>query len=163
MEETLTYEDIWNLLQKEYRSNVLFQLQKDFYEEAERLAAELEREEVEKTVNTKTNVNRLINKIRERRIQKILLYIAYNKQIQQPLPICETNIYNKITQIIDAAKTPANTESIKEFVLNTLQDIPEIYLPSGERIGPLSKESKIKTKDKNDAEFLVNSMLCVYY
>lgn len=161
MKDELTYDIVWQVYQKEKQTNKLFPLQKDFYSEVEKLA-------VNKSMNNNgnniplVNIHHLIKKIKEKRKQKILLYVAYDKQIDHPIPTEEYNLYNKITKIFTETGTIKPDEHLNQK-LNILQDIPEIFLPSGNKIGPLKKSEKIQINNKADEEFLITNMLCEVY
>ncbi len=157
----MTYDIIWQTYQKEKQTNRLFPLQTDFYSEAKRLiTAKNTNPDIENT--KRTNITHIISKIKEKRTQKILLYIAYNKQIETPIPLEETNLYNKLIQILtESQNITINEMQIQK--LNVLQTIPEIFLPSGNKTGPLNKSDKIQIENKSDKEFLITSMLCELY
>jgi hypothetical protein len=152
----IDYDFLWHTLQTESKNRILNPLPVDFYKEAEALAATTT-ENINN--NVANNITTIISKIKEIRTHKLLLYIAYKKQIQQPIPIEEQEIYEKIILYISERQPIKKQDG---STLNTIQTVPEIYLPSGGKIGPLSKGEKITIKEKNDAEFLINSLICEY-
>lgn len=83
--------------------------------------------------------------------------------MQHPIPTPELNLYNKITTTVrEAGKTQERPTDEKPTTLSALQNIPEIFLPSGNKIGPLTKQERIRVTDRKDATFLVDNMLCEY-
>ncbi len=157
IEDKLTFDIIWQIYQKEKQTNRLFPLQKDFYSKANKLVSNKPQNPSMESV-TSVNINNIITKIKEKRQQKILLYIAYDKQIEHPIPTEEFNFYNKIIEMITKTQLPTNSNQTQN--LNMLQDIPEIFLPSGNKIGPLKKSEKIQIDNKTDSKFLINNLLC---
>ncbi len=151
----IDYDFLWHVLQSESKNRILNPLPINFYKEAESLKTETSNN----PENTNSNITTMINKIKEIRTHKLLLYIAYKKQIQQPIPIEEQETYEKIVSYIYEHQKLQQSDKSQ---LNAIQAIPEIYLPSGNKIGPLSKGEKITIKEKNDAEFLINSLICEY-
>ncbi len=155
----VSYDFLWQTLQEESKNKTLNQLPQDFYSEAEQLLKE--EKDADKRENINNNITNMISKIKEIRINKLLLYIAYGKQIQMPIPIEEQEAYERITAYIYEYRNRNKGEN-EPKALSVVHNVPEIYLPSGNKIGPLSEGQKIKINEKNDAAFLINSLICEY-
>ncbi len=160
----MSYETIWQVYYKEKQTNELQLLPDFFYSDTQinSIKTDLKDEENQKEFSIKENINLLITKIFEKRKQKILIYSAYNKSLPQPIPNIELNFYNKLqelknTYILNIKQTQVNIS------LKSLDYLPEIILPSGEKIGPLKKEEiiEIKSKESEDINFLINNSICV--
>ncbi|MGC8478405.1 MAG: hypothetical protein ACP5NE_00545 [Candidatus Micrarchaeia archaeon] len=158
MEENLSYEILWQASYKEKKTNELQTLPKTFYEDINAYLISLKGDE---ELETKRNAQKLLSELIEKRKQKILIYIAYNKPLPQPSIEIEQEFYEKVSTIFKAEvfdKTAA--KHAKEETLNVVKDIPELLLPSGKRIGPLKKGDLLPVVDKEDAEFLKAAAIC---
>ncbi len=100
----------------------------------------------------------MLYNIYKKRKQKILIYLAYNKQVPQPMPVIEQNYYEKLLVIINSEKL--NLEETDNKNLLALQSIPKIILPSGNEIGPLEKDQFIFAENEEDKKFLINNNIC---
>ncbi len=166
MAESITYNLLWEALQKERASNSLQLLQKGFYEDVKEFITQ-EKEKKNKTEEEAAqiaNVERLVNEIFEKRKQKIVLYVAYKKPLPNPIPEIELDMYKKIndlfnnTKLFESSEQKTSTNKLRV----TIEKLPEVFLPSGTKIGPLEKGQIIEINDKNDAQFLIDNSLCVY-
>lgn len=162
MKNDITYETLWQVAQKEKSTNELQLLPKTFYEEIHAFVTDLEKEESREAQTTKKNTVSLVDELYERRKQKIMLYVAYKKPIPQPAIQKEIDFYNRL---LDTSKE--NRLEISEDAkpgtktLRALQNLPEIILPSGKRIGPLEKNQILELKEnEEDIKFLLNNTIC---
>jgi len=160
--ENLTYDYIWQIYQKEKQTNELSTLPKMFYNDAHIFIKKLTDEgEKEDSSSIKNNTQKLINLIFERRKQKIMMYIALNKNIPS-ITEEEMEFYKKTAELYSGTKlTRQDTQEVKQQLTAT-KDIPEILLPSGKKMGPLKKEQEVKVDDPNDINFLLTTSLCIY-
>ncbi len=159
----ISYETIWQIYHKEQQTNELQLLSDSFYTEAQSsLKTELKNLENKEEINIKENIQSLIAKIFEKRKQKLLIYSAYNKLPPNPIPDIELIFYNKIQEIKSTYKLNINNLQ-SNIQLKILEDLPEIILPSGEKIGPLKKDQiiEIKSKESEDINFLINNSICI--
>ena len=82
MANNQTYEMLWQAAQKERQTNELQVLQKNFYDEISEFLKRLEgREITDEDASTKKNTLKLLDELYERRKQKILIYVAYKRQL----------------------------------------------------------------------------------
>lgn len=164
MAETLSYDYLWQACQKEKQTNQLLLVPKTFYEDIIEYINSLPAPGPgEADSGMKANSIKLLNEIFERRKQKILLYVAYNKQLPQPISNLELEFYNRLTEVARATKL--EHQSIRKSngtALRSLKDIPEIILPSGNKVGPLKKDQVLEMKKDTDSdiEFLTKNMIC---
>ncbi len=103
-----------------------------------------------------------MSEIYERRKQKILIYVAYKKQLPQPAIQAEQQFYNTLIETTNNNKLDMQRpkEGGKQ-TLQTLQALPEIILPSGKKIGPLEKDQTVVIDaDEEDIKFLVSNTIC---
>lgn len=159
----LTYETLWQITQKEKQTNELQLLPKTFYKDInEFLSGFSEKELTESEETTKKNTIRLLNDLYERRKQKILIYVAYKKQIPQPAIQTELDFYNRVLEFANGNSVEVLTpQKPHAHILKSLQSIPEIILPSGKKIGPFEKGQVLEIAgDEGDVEFLVNNTIC---
>ena len=155
--DNLTFDEIWQVWQKEKQSSKLQQISKTFYEDIFKYIKNTQsNSEIQKT--TQENLLRITNNIYERRKQKILIYLAYNQNLPQPLPKSETQLYTRLSEVLKNEKLESSEEESRDLLV--LQDIPKVILPSGKEIGPLEKEQTIKVEDEYDENFLINNSIC---
>ena len=160
-ENNLTYETLWQVLQKEKQTNEIQVVGKTFYNDISEFIKTLEKDKTEENEQIKNNTIRLSNDLYERRKQKILVYVAYNRQLPQPLPLEETNFYNKTMESFKSNQfTYYLSKESKKAMFESLYDIPEMLLPSGNKIGPLTKNQTVAIENTDDAIFLINNALC---
>ena len=166
MAENISYEFLWEILQKERSSNSLQLVPKNFYSEVFDFikAAKEKNQKSEETDIQITNVERLIFEIFEKRKQKIVLYVAYKKPIPSPVVDVELDLYNKLMDIYTNTKIIGQKEAkTQQNMLRVIiEKLPEVFLPSGLKIGPLEKGQVIEVADKADSAFLIDNSLCVY-
>ena len=160
--ESITYDYIWEVYQKEKATNELQQVMKTFYKDISTFIAGLDAEHAEEAETTQTNTKRLVVSIYERRKQKIMVYVAYGKQIPQSVAKEETDFYNSIIKlfnenVVDERILAGND---KKKSLKAACDIPEIFLPSGKRVGPVGKTEFVEVASSEDEEYLITNKLC---
>ena len=162
MDKTTTYETLWQITQKEKQTNELQLLPKTFYTDIQEFLAGIDTKEAsEEDTNMKKNTLKLINELYERRKQKILIYVAYKKQVPQPAAQAELDFYNGLLEFANKNKLPLEGSKGHVHTLKSMQAIPEIMLPSGRKIGPFEKGQVIEIRDSDeDAKFLINSSIC---
>ncbi|MCL4381274.1 MAG: hypothetical protein M1331_00210 [Candidatus Marsarchaeota archaeon] len=172
MDSGISYETVWQILHKEKQTNELQLIPNTFYNDAERFIKnniksnatlnDANGSEFENKLNTKENIMFLLNKIFEKRKQKLLIYIAFNKPMPQPLPEIEMSFYNRLNEL-KKEFTLNIEEKAQGIFLKVVSDIPSILLPSGGKIGPLQKDQiiNIKEKESEDINFLINNSICV--
>ncbi len=161
MEEAITYDYLWQAYQKEKQTNQLLLLPKTFYSDTVEFVKKY-REDKSLNITVMENTIKLLNEFFERRKQKILVYIAYDKQLPQPISNNEIEFYNKLLQIVKSeklnldAKSSINTPN----TLKSAKDIPEIVLPSGNKLGPLRKNQIIEMENEQDRTYLIENTIC---
>ncbi|MCL5430581.1 MAG: hypothetical protein M1504_03865 [Candidatus Marsarchaeota archaeon] len=163
MEQDTSYEMLWQVTQKEKQSNELQPLPKTFYDDVSSYLKQFDKKELsDDEANTKKNTLKLLNELYDRRKQKVLIYVAYKKQLPQPAILKEQEFYNLILE--ETSKNTINISSIQKQdtkVLRTLQALPEIILPSGRKLGPVEKGQLIEVSNKeDDIKFLINTTIC---
>jgi len=158
--DRIDYSYLWKLLQEEKQTNVLLPIAKDFYSSATKL---MQRSSTgnDQADNEKTNVAKILLELFERRKQKIMLYIAYDRQLPQQVDAQEMEFYNSMIKIVKAERLDLTEDKHAKIVLKVVKDIPEIMLPSGSKIGPLEKGGIIEVESLNeDMNFLLNNTIC---
>ncbi len=164
MVSDVTYELLWQVTQKEKHTNELQALPKTFYADIGDFIKSFEnRETSEEEQNIKKNTLRLANELFERRKQKIMIYVAYKRQLPQPTVQREADLYNRLLDVANGEKLePAGRfKASGTQTLRSLQSIPEIILPSGKRVGPLEKGQIVEVAaEEEDIKFLINNTIC---
>jgi len=161
MTTTITYDYLWEAYQKEKQTNQLLPISRTFYTDSlffiNGLAAKGETESV-----TKTNSISILNNIFEKRRQKILIYIAYGKQLPQPISNLEQELCNKVQDILKVNKLDGTNIRLTDKVsLRSLKDMQEVILPSGNKAGPFKKDQIMELgNQENDIEFLLSNAIC---
>lgn len=139
-----------NLLKTEQKSGEIAPLPKEFY---------LKINEKLKTYGTTEsdeykNLAKLYNSIKDRRTQKILVYLAYNKELPRPLPAEDEDLYIQIKNIINKSGGESKPSKLK-----VSKTIPQIVAPSGNKLGPYEQNEIIYVYDRADAKFMVENKL----
>ena len=150
MEADFSVNGLYNLLKTEQKSGEVISLQKDFY---------LKIEEKLKTYGSANgdeykNIQKVVNSLKERRRQKILVYIAYNKELPRPLPLEEEDLYIQIKNILNKSNSEPKPSKVK-----IAKTIPQIVAPSGSKLGPYEQNEIIYIYDRADAKFIVENKL----
>ena len=163
MDSAIRFDILWQVWQTERKSSILQPLDKNFYKNAIEFYDQVD---ISEDQDLKTNVIKILSNIIELRKQKLLSYVAYNKPIQQTLPKEELDFYKEVAsytktfkdKFFEGAgiKLPKKDKS----ELKVHQEIPEIILPSGNKIGPLQKNNIIYVENESDMEFLLNNGIC---
>jgi DNA replication initiation complex subunit (GINS family) len=159
MNDDITYDYLWQAYQKEKQTNQLLLIPKTFYEDTIGFINTIKGDKNHDQV-TVENTIRMVNDFFEKRKQKILIYVAYNKQLPQPISNNETEFYNKILQAVKSEKLDFVSTKNSSYVLKSMKDIPEIILPSGSKVGPLQKDQVIETANEQDRNYLVDNTIC---
>jgi DNA replication initiation complex subunit (GINS family) len=157
MDETLSYDYLWQALQKEKQTNQLLLLPRTFYED---VMGFINNKAKGSDLAARENAPKLIAEFFERRKQKILIYIAYNKPLPQPINSNELEFYNRVLQVVKSEKLENTVQIAATPSLRSLKDIPEIMLPSGNRIGPVKKDQVISLENEQDKVYLLENAIC---
>lgn len=146
MEEETTVENLFRRLSEEKKTGELLPLPFDFYKQ--------DREEEKKTGEEKQKENRLriLNMLRARRVQKILIHLAYGRQPPKPIPKEEEKLYLTIKKILDEESNNGKIIKIK-----IKSKIPEIITPRGVKLGPYQENEIVETENDADVEFIINN------
>jgi len=160
--EELYYEMLWQAHQKEKRSNELQLIPKTFYDDAQAYIKKVESgTRTDKTTQQAENASRLLSEIFERRKQKIMVYVAYGKQIPSPAPQTEMDLYESAQKLLSKARLDSTKpDAPNGYKLRANQDIPEVILPSGRKVGPMEKDQVVEIGEKEDRMFLINNKIC---
>jgi hypothetical protein len=154
----ISYDYIWQIYQSEKATNTLQLIPKSFYSDVQAFVSELDTANNEESTTIKTNTIRIVDAIFQRRKQKIMVYVAYGKQQPQPAPAEEAEFYNALQKLFSNENLSAGKMSKPS--LHALRDIPEIFLPSGNKIGPINKSSIVEVSNEEDAAYLMSNKLC---
>jgi DNA replication initiation complex subunit (GINS family) len=158
MDETISYDYLWQAYQKEKQTNQLLLLSKTFYEDVNEFIILGGKN---KGSSLYENTQKLLDEFFEKRKQKILIYIAYNRPLPQPISNIELEFYNKILQTVKSERLTAQGKETRPTILKSAKDIPEIILPSGRKFGPLKKDQKIGSIEEQDKVYLLENTICI--
>jgi hypothetical protein len=160
MVESISYDFVWRMYQKEKQTNQLLQISKAFYSD---IYDYLKTNAL--TEQQKTNMEAIILAMVEKRKQKIFLYAAYGKPLPQPISDTEQEFYNKLIELTATYKiNKADDANKRTKLVKSLTDVPEIILPSGSKFGPLKKNEIAELQNReNDIAYLLKNTLCEIY
>lgn len=136
-------------LDAERKTGELLQLPKDFYEEIERHNGN-----TDLTDKHVQNVKKTLEMLKTKRMQKILIYLAYGKSLPSQVPVEEENIYNEIKRILNKEIVLQKTTKIR-----IITKIPEIITTSGQKIGPFEIGEVISSDKAKDIPFILNNKI----
>ncbi|MGA3020448.1 MAG: hypothetical protein ABSD68_00665 [Candidatus Micrarchaeales archaeon] len=154
MSQPITPEVLFSKLQNEKATGELLALQKDFYLSLNTLITELENTVTEEKKRQVENIKKMFFALKERRKQKVLMYLAYNKRMPQPIPDEEEDLYNEINKVLNKGAS-----SIKISRLKIISSIPEVLTANGRKIGPFKQGEVVEVSNSNDAEFILNNKI----
>jgi DNA replication initiation complex subunit (GINS family) len=159
MDEKLSYDYLWQACQKEKQTNQLLLLPKTFYEDVGEFVNRkpLAKED---SLTTRENASKLLSEFFERRKQKILLYVAYERPLPQPIANLELEFYNKVLEVVKSEKLTMQKETGTKSLLKSIKDIPEIILPSGNRFGPVKIGETFESISEQDKVYLIENSIC---
>ncbi len=144
---TNSAEVLYARLSDERKTGELLPLPVDFYRK-------LDLKENASDTDTTVNNNKLLNTLKAKRIQKLLIYLAYDRQPPQPIPAEEGELYKRIRAVV--SNTDADEKSSR---IKVLSDIPEIATPTGGKIGPYRANEIIELQDESDVEFVLKNKI----
>ncbi|MEM3181030.1 MAG: hypothetical protein QW091_02305 [Candidatus Micrarchaeaceae archaeon] len=144
-------EILFDKLSAEKSTGELNPLTADFYYKAEQYIALLAN--TDKSSVEVVNAQKMLSQLKEKRKQKILVYLAFGKPLPKPIPEEEETLYNEILQIL------SNSADVKTTRLKILADLPEIMTPEGKKLGPFKNGEVIEVTDVKDASFIVNNKI----
>ncbi|MCL4365573.1 MAG: DNA replication complex GINS family protein [Candidatus Marsarchaeota archaeon] len=149
MENELTINYLNNILKNENKTGEIVSLPRNFYKNIE---------EKEKTLTKDSdelkNMIKLFDLIKEKRRQKILIYLAYNKEIPRPLPSEEEDLYTQIRIILNKNQGEPKPQKIKFW-----KSIPEIITSTGNKIGPYEQAEIVLLYNLSDIKFIIDNKL----
>ncbi|MGC8538362.1 MAG: hypothetical protein ACP5MK_00640 [Candidatus Micrarchaeia archaeon] len=150
--EKFSAEKLFWLTQQERKVGEILPLPKTFYSETTEYVKKLE------SAGNKTekeNYEKMLYNLKEKRFQKILIYLAYGKSIPSQVPDEERFLYEKVKQLIDEAKNSGP----KTVRIKINADLPELTTTTGNKIGPFKQNQIIEVINSSDAEFILNNKL----
>ncbi|MDE1855051.1 MAG: hypothetical protein KGH57_01890 [Candidatus Micrarchaeota archaeon] len=155
MSLTVSAEFLFSVLQQEKATGELQQLQQDFYIQADKYVASLSgKHRSEEDERQAENTKRMLASLLEKRKQKILLYIAYNKPLPASVPVEEEKLFNDIRGVL--TKDDSITKISK---MRITSDIPEVFTTEGRKIGPFRQGEVVEVSDSNDIEFIIKNKI----
>ena len=143
-------ETIFAKLIEEKKTGELQPLPRNFYKNIEEDIKNHNQPNTQELQNKQSTLGAL----RSRRMQKILVYLAYNKPLPTPLPVEEEDIYYQILKIINKEEQSTKTTKIRITI-----KIPEIITPNGSRIGPYQEGETVQLSNTTDIEFIINNKI----
>lgn len=146
----LTTNELSIALKNEKKTGELVPLPKDFYRQAEQTL----KDSGESESNEYSSVSKLIASIREKRAQKLLIYVAYDKDLPQSIPSEDEDLYIQIKKIVN--KNAPENKSIK---VKITKKIPQVITPSGNSIGPFEQNEVVYLSDMADVKFIIDNKL----
>ena len=134
-------------------------LHKDFYGDVELFIEKLSDPTNPEMATIKANIIKISNDIFNRRKQKVLLYVAYKRPLPSQSPAIESRIYESISETMNCG-LEGKINAVTEQAMEVLDNIPEVMMPNGSKIGPLSKGQRISITNNEEAKFLVEAGIC---
>jgi DNA replication initiation complex subunit (GINS family) len=151
----ITTEMLFTRLNEEKSKGELVPLQKEFYTAATEFVKTLEvGTENDPGQKQAENTRRLLENLKEKRRQKLLIYLAYEKPLPHPIPEEEEALYNKIRKILNRSEEKASVATVK-----ITADIPEVFTSEGRKIGPYKQGEIVEVPNSGDIEFMVKNKI----
>jgi hypothetical protein len=151
----ITTEMLFSKLNEEKNRGELMPLQKEFYTSAAEFVQKLESESAgQQNQKQAENTRRLIESLKEKRRQKLLIYLAYEKPLPQQVPEEEEALYNEIRKILNKDRDVSKVATVK-----ILTDVPEVITSEGRKVGPYKQGDVIEVPNSSDVEFMVKNKI----
>lgn len=151
----VSVETLFGMLNEEKKTGELLKLDKDFYAVAEKYAKTEEDTSDENKKQKIANFKKLLASFKSLRERKILIYLAYNKQITNQIASEEQALYVQVRKLLES-KNP-ESENITRIKVST--DIPEIVTPNGNKLGPLKQNQIIEVEKGSDLDFIIQNRI----
>ncbi|MDE1846553.1 MAG: DNA replication complex GINS family protein [Candidatus Micrarchaeota archaeon] len=149
----VSVEQLFNMLQAEKKTGEIIPLPANFYKKAGAEADSLEKSSPDP--QHPTNFRKLLSSIKERRTQKLLIYLAYNKQLPGQMPDEEEQLFKSIRSLINGGLGEiARTKKVRISA-----DIPELIMPNGGKTGPYKQNQVVEFAEDYEADFLLSNKL----
>ncbi len=153
--ELLMFDEVFYLFQEERKKGDLKQLPREFYKSTQEYINKLEkttenRDEEDKKIS---NFKKIISGLKERRRQKILIYLAYNRSLPEKIPFEEEQLYIKLKNTLN--ENGANEPKFLKLKINS--NMPEIITPKGNKMGPFNQNQIVEVSNDTDLEFLIKN------
>ncbi len=153
MESAEFIKTVFDKFAEEKKTGELLPITKDFYKKAEERST-VTVEDGPEAKKTKENTLKTLQALKTRRLQKLLVYLAYDRRPPLQLTEEETEIYSKIKKLIEE-----KSEKQKTIKIKILYKIPEIINPKGGKMGPYEPNQIIECTEGEEAAFLVNNKI----
>lgn len=155
MSTNISTELIFAKLQSEKSTGELAALPASFYADISTFISEMEKSDLtESSAKQLETAKKMTLTLKDRRKQKLLIYLAYDKPLPQPIPDEEEVLYNEIRQILNRSSARSRLSKLK--ITTT---IPEVLTASGEKVGPYKQGDIIEVSDGNDADFIIKNKI----
>jgi DNA replication initiation complex subunit (GINS family) len=152
---TITSDLIFSKLNEEREKGALASLPKEFYAEVSAFIESMNADASGTKQKQTANARRMLHELKEKRKQKLLIYLAYDKPLPQPMPDEEEALYNEIRRILN--RTGESGE--KTARIKILADVPEILTAEGRKIGPYQQGAVVEMARGADAEFMLKNKI----
>lgn len=148
----ITVEQLYNMSLSEKKTGEVLPLPKEFYKVAESKLKSLESGGDPQHLG---NFKKLLASVKERRIQKLLIYLAYNKVLPSQVPEEEEELYSKVKLLLNSNEPPS--QKLRRIRVTT--EMPQLMMPNGIKSGPYKQNQLLELSDNYEAEFLLNNKL----
>ncbi|MCL5008645.1 MAG: hypothetical protein M1156_02010 [Candidatus Marsarchaeota archaeon] len=145
MEIGKAIELLYGKLSEERRTGELLVLPSNFYATIQENINSGSTEEI------KDNYNKLLNNLKTKRIQKLLIYLAYGRQPPKPIPLEEEALFVDIKRLLE------KKEPMQGVHIRISADVPEIITSNGNKLGPYKKNEIITVQDDADIQFILKN------
>ena len=156
LERSVQPDEIFNIIKTEARHGEMTDLSPDFYVKLRKKIEDLKNTDDETNTSTAENVVQAEKTLKTKRMQKILIYLAYNKQLPARVPEEERSTYERIKQIINETSSLSKTTKVK-ITTRT----PEIINQEGKKIGPFEQNQVVELDKDSDINFIISNKIGV--
>ena len=147
--EDITVNSVTGVLKSERKTGELYPLPTNFYAVVEeKIKSYMDGSDERKSLT------KLCGLVRDIRAQKLLIYLAYGKEIPKPIPSEEEDLYMQIKKILNKNSGEAKTSRVR-----VTKSIPQIVTPTGSRIGPYEQNQIVYLKEISDVKFMIDNKL----
>ena len=145
--------ELFAKLQEEKKTGELLQLQSDYYVKLDKYA-ETKKDNLFENGKDKENIIKILSSLKKRRIQKILVYLAYEKPLPSQIPLEEEDLYNQIKKILNKEHV---SNSVTKIRINV--QVPEIITKEGTKLGPYKQNEIVELNKEEDINFILSNKI----
>ena len=145
--------ELFAKLQEEKKTGELLQLHSDYYIKLDNYIG-TKNDNFFENGKAQENIIKILSSLKKRRMQKILVYLAYEKPLPSQIPLEEEDLYNQIKKILNKEHV---SNSVTKIRINV--QVPEIITKEGTKLGPYKQNEIVELNKEEDINFILSNKI----